>query len=107
MNASLLIKGFLIGVVTIVTLYTLTTFVVDKTQYAIKIRLGDPITQYKTPGLKFKLPFVTKVFFVDNRLLTYDADPGSIITKDKKEMIVDNYSKWKVVDPLKFYETVR
>ena len=58
------------------------------------------------PGLKFKMPFVTKVFYVDNRLLSNDSDPGSCSPKIK-EMIVDAYSKWKVSDPLKFYETVR
>jgi membrane protease subunit HflC len=44
---------------------------------------------------------------VDNRLLSNDSDPGTVFTEDKKEMIVDAYSKWKVSDPLKFYETVR
>jgi membrane protease subunit HflC len=53
------------------------------------------------------MPFLTKVFYVDNRLLSNDSDPGSVFTEDKKEMIVDAYSKWKVSDPLKFYETVR
>lgn len=97
--------GILIGTM-LMGLY-LCAFIVDQTQYAIKIRLGDPVTIYKTPGLKFKLPFVTRIYLVDNRVMTYDADPGSIFTKDKKEMVVDNYSKWRVSDPMKFYETVR
>jgi membrane protease subunit HflC len=85
----------------------LSTFIVDRTQYAVEIRLGDPVSVHMEPGLKFKMPFLTKVFYVDNRLLSYDADPGSVFTEDKKEMIVDAYSKWRVQDPLKFYETVR
>ena len=98
----------LIGaVVAVVVLYSATAFVIDQTEYAVKIRLGDPVTIYKEPGLYFKIPFITQIFVVDNRLLTYDADPGSIFTKDKKEMVVDNYAKWKVVDPLKFYQTMR
>ena len=104
MNAVKIIAGLVVAV--IVTFY-LATFTVDKTQYAITIRLGTPSEPYYDPGLKFMVPFVTKVFTVDNRLLTYDADPGSIITKDKKEMVVDNYAKWRVKDPLTFYETVR
>ncbi len=101
------VKGLMGVIIVIVGLYTLTAFVVDQTEYAVKIRLGDPVTIYKEPGLHFKLPFITRIFAVDNRLLTYDADPGSIFTKDKKEMVVDNYAKWRVVDPLKFYRTMR
>jgi len=85
----------------------LSTYIVDKTQYAIEILLGDPIDIVMEPGLNFKLPFVTRIVFMENRLQDYDADPGAVFTKDKKEMKVDTYSKWRVADPLKFYETVR
>jgi len=79
---------------------------VDKTQYAIEILLGDPV-DIVMPGLNFKMPFVSRIIFMENRLQDYDADPGAVFTKDKKEMKVDTYSKWRVKDPLKFYETVR
>ena len=85
----------------------LSTYIVDKTQYAIEILLGDPIDIVMEPGLNFKLPFVSRIIFMENRLQDYDADPGAVFTKDKKEMKVDTYSKWRVSDPLKFYETVR
>ena len=85
----------------------LSTYIVDKTQYAIEILLGDPVDIVLEPGLNFKLPFVTRIVFMENRLQDYDADPGAVFTKDKKEMKVDTYSKWRVSDPLKFYETVR
>ncbi len=88
------------------TIY-LSTYFVDKTQYAIEILLGDPVDIVLEPGLNFKLPFVTRIVFMENRLQDYDADPGAVFTKDKKEMKVDTYSKWRVSDPLKFYETVR
>ncbi|MBF0351428.1 MAG: protease modulator HflC [SAR324 cluster bacterium] len=102
-----MLKQITFGIIGLVALFYLTTYVVDKTQYAIEIRLGDPVTVHLEPGLKFKIPFITKIFYVDNRLLTYDADPGGIFTQDKKEMLVDNYARWRVTDPLKFYETVR
>ncbi|MBF0236154.1 MAG: protease modulator HflC [SAR324 cluster bacterium] len=102
-----MLKQITFGIIGLVALFSLTTYVVDKTQYAIEIRLGDPVTVHLEPGLKFKIPFITKIFYVDNRLMTYDADPGGIFTQDKKEMLVDNYAKWRVTDPLKFYETVR
>ena len=100
-NLLLIAGAVLVGIV------YLSTFIVDRTQFAVEIRLGDPVSVHMEPGLKFKMPFLTKVFYVDNRLLSNDSDPGSVFTEDKKEMIVDAYSKWKVSDPLKFYETVR
>ena len=98
--------GGIIILLAIGTIY-LSTYIVDKTQYAIEILLGDPVDIVMEPGLNFKLPFVTRIVFMENRLQDYDADPGAVFTKDKKEMKVDTYSKWRVSDPLKFYETVR
>lgn len=98
--------GGIIILIAIGTIY-LSTYIVDKTQYAIEILLGDPVDIVLEPGLNFKLPFVSRIVFMENRLQDYDADPGAVFTKDKKEMKVDTYSKWRVADPLKFYETVR
>ena len=98
--------GGIIILLTVGTIY-LSTYIVDKTQYAIEILLGDPVDIILEPGLNFKLPFVTRIIFMENRLQDYDADPGAVFTKDKKEMKVDTYSKWRVTEPLKFYETVR
>ena len=77
-------------------LFILSTYIVDKTQYAIEILLGDPVDIVMDPGLNFKLPFVSRIIFMENRLQDYDADPGAVFTKDKKEMKVDTYSKWRV-----------
>ncbi|MBT5485961.1 MAG: protease modulator HflC [Deltaproteobacteria bacterium] len=98
--------GGIILLLAISTIY-LSTYIVDKTQYAIEILLGDPVDIVLEPGLNFKFPFVSRIVFMENRLQDYDADPGAVFTKDKKEMKVDTYSKWRVSDPLKFYETVR
>ena len=95
------------AIIAISGVFYLGTYIVDKTQYAIEIRLGDAIDTITEPGLQFKIPFITRIFYVENRIQDFDADPGSVFTKDKKEMIVDTYSKWRVKDPLKFYQTVR
>jgi membrane protease subunit HflC len=95
------------AIIAISGVFYLGTYIVDKTQYAIEIRLGDAIDTITKPGLQFKIPFITRIFYVENRIQDFDADPGSVFTKDKKEMIVDTYSKWRVEDPLKFYQTVR
>ena len=69
--------------------------------------MGDVVDTVKDPGLEFKIPFITRIEYLENRIQDFDADPGPVFTKDKKEMKVDTYSKWKVEDPLQFYRTVR
>ncbi len=83
-------------------------FSVDQTERAIVLELGKPIGKEPlAPGLHFKLPFVQNVVFFDSRILNYDASPAEILTKDKKNMVVDNYTRWRITDPLQFYRTVR
>jgi len=81
-------------------------YTVDQTQRAIVLQLGKPVGDSKGPGLHFKIPFVQNVIFFDNRILEYDAPPAEILTKDKKNLVVDNYSRWRISDPLLFYRTV-
>ena len=80
-----------IGIVTLffVGAIYLSTYIVDRTQFAIEILLGDPVQIVMKPGLNFKIPFVSRIIFMENRLQDYDADPGAVFTKDKKEMKVD------------------
>ncbi|MEG6550532.1 protease modulator HflC [Desulfocurvibacter africanus] len=83
-------------------------FMVDQTERAIVLELGKPVGDKPLdPGLHFKLPFVQNVVFFDSRILNYDAEPAEILTRDKKNMVVDNYTKWRITDPLLFYRTVR
>jgi membrane protease subunit HflC len=102
-------KGTLliILIVAILFLANLSLFIVDETKQAIVLQFGKPIRAIKEPGLNWKLPFIQNVVFFEDRLLVYDAAPTEIITKDKKTLIVDNYARWKIVDPLKFLQTVR
>jgi membrane protease subunit HflC len=82
-------------------------FTVDQTQRGLLLQLGKPVKSDLKPGLHFKLPFVQNVVQFDYRVLEYDAPPAEILTEDKKNLVVDNYSRWRIVDPLKFYRTVR
>ncbi len=102
-------KGTLliILIVAILFLANLSLFIVDETKQAIVLQFGKPIRAIKDPGLNWKLPFIQNVVFFEDRLLVYDAAPTEIITKDKKTLIVDNYARWKIIDPLKFLQTVR
>jgi len=102
-------KGTMIIIIIIALLFlaNLSLFIVDETKQAIVLQFGKPIRVIAEPGLNFKLPFIQNVVFFEDRLLVYDAAPTEIITKDKKTLIVDNYARWKIIDPLKFLQTVR
>lgn len=83
------------------------TFQVGEWEQAILIQLGKPMGTVTEPGLHFKKPFVQEVQKFDKRLLEYDASPRELITKDKQQVVVDNYSRWRIVKPLLFFQTVR
>lgn len=82
-------------------------FTVDETEQAIIVQLGKYVRTVQEPGLHFKIPLVQTVIHFENRILEYDAAAAKVITADKKHLVVDNYARWKITDPLKFYETVR
>ncbi len=94
-------------VISIVILLSQSFYKVDQTQSALVIQLGKAVKVVDTPGLNFKKPFVQKVIYFDKRLLIYDATPSVIITKDKKNLVVDNYARWRIIDPLKYFQTMR
>ena len=84
-----------------------TFFVVDQTQQTLVLQLGKPLKALKEPGLYMKVPFLQQVIVFEKRILEYDAAPAEILSSDKKNLVVDNYSKWRIIDPLKFFQTVR
>ncbi|MBA7523025.1 Modulator of FtsH protease HflC [subsurface metagenome] len=102
-------KGTLLIVLIVAILFlaNLSLFIVDETKQAIVLQFGKPIKTISEPGLSWKIPFIQNVVFFEDRLLVYDAAPTEIITKDKKTLIVDNYARWKIIDPLMFLQTVR
>ncbi|MCA4774129.1 protease modulator HflC [Wolbachia endosymbiont of Mansonella perstans] len=84
-------------------------FVVQETKQAIVIQLGRVVRDIKESGLYFKLPFINNVEFLDKRVLDLSPDktPREVITADQKRIIVDAYAKYKIVDPITFYQAVR
>ena len=102
-------KRLLALVLPILTLIGLSSiFIVDETQQVVILQLGKPVKTVIEPGFNVKLPFPfqEKIVF-DDRLLEYDSPPEAILSKDKKSLIVDNYVRWKIVDPLQFLKTVQ
>ena len=82
-------------------------FTVDETEQAIITQLGKYVRTITKPGLHLKVPFLQNVHKFEDRVLEYDAAAAKIITSDKKHLVIDNYARWKIVDPLKLYQTVR
>ena len=97
----------LIVVAALVVGWNLALYTVPQWEQAIVVQLGEPVRTVQEPGLYFKLPFVQNVLYFDKRLLAYDAAPKEILTKDKQQLVVDNFSRWRIRDPLQFYRTVR
>jgi len=81
-------------------------FVLDQREQALVLQFGNPKQVISEPGLHFKFPWQNVRNF-DLRLLESDAAPNEVITKDKKSILVDNYARWKIIDPLKVYQVAR
>jgi len=94
-------------IIAVLILANLTLFTVDETKQAIVLQFGKPVRAIKESGLNWKLPFIQNVRYFEDRLLIYDSAPTEIITKDKKTLIVDNYARWRIINPLTFLQTVR
>lgn len=98
------------GTLTVCLLFVVasrTFYSVSEMEQAVVTQLGRPVRLINEPGLHVKVPFLQQLTFFDNRLLDYDAAPAPVITRDKKNLIVDNYAKWQIRDPLKFLQTVQ
>ncbi|MHC4573022.1 MAG: protease modulator HflC [Planctomycetota bacterium] len=93
--------------VVIVILLAASVFTVDETEQAIVTQLGKYVRTVNEPGLHFKVPFLQNVHKFEDRVLEYDAAAAKIITSDKKHLVIDNYARWRIVEPLKLYQTVR
>lgn len=96
-----------VGVLAAVLLFA-STYTLSQTEQAILTQFGEPLKEAVTePGLHFKVPFIQMVHVLDKRWLEYDGDPNEIPTRDKKYIGVDIYARWRISDPLKFYQAVR
>jgi len=84
----------------------LSFFTVKEINQAIVLQFGNPKRVLAEPGLKVKIPFIQNVVFLDRRILSLDPPPEEVIASDQKRLIVDAYSRFKIVDPLKFYISV-
>jgi membrane protease subunit HflC len=89
----ILLKGFL--------------YVVSEENQVVVTQLGKPVGVVREPGLHFKIPLIQSVNYFEKRILEYDADPSEVLMRDKKTLVIDNYARWKIADPLLFLQTVK
>ncbi len=102
-----IIAGVVLGVLVLVVLMG-SLFVVDETEQAIVLQFGKPVGEPITSaGLNFKIPFIQDVRKFDKRVLEWDGDENQIPTSDKKYIHVDTFGRWRIIDALKFLQSVR
>ena len=82
-------------------------FTVREDEQALILQFGNPQRQVSEAGLNIKIPFIQDTVFFDKRILDYDASAAEIPTKDQKQLVVDAFARYRIVDPLKFYQAVR
>ncbi len=100
-------NAFIIGLALVIALASMSMFTVHITQSAVLLELQKPKEIITEPGLYFKIPFIQKIRYFSKQLLDNDSPPAEVITRDKKNLLIDNFSLWRITDPLKFLETVR
>ena len=102
-------KKITIIIIVLIAIILLTTvFKVDVTEQVVILQFGKPVRTIQNPGLHWKLPVpIQNAVFFDKRLLEYDVQPAEVLSTDKKTLTVDNYVRWRIVDPLLFLQTLQ
>jgi len=83
-----------------------TFFTVNQTKQALVVRLGQPVRVITEPGLNVKVPFIDSVIYIDKRILDLESPSQEVIASDQKRLVVDAFARYRIMDPLKFYQTV-
>jgi membrane protease subunit HflC len=97
----------IIGIIaTITTILVASLFILDETEQAFVTQFGKLLREVKQPGLHFKIPLIQAVHKFEAGIMEYDAAKTKVITDDKKFLVIDISVRWKIVEPIKFYQTV-
>jgi membrane protease subunit HflC len=105
MNRNLLIGAGALAAVLLVVLMS-ALFTVHQTQQALVLQFGNPKRVITEPGLHVKLPFIQNAIYIDRRVLDFDAESQEVILGDQKRLVVDAFARYKITDPLRFYQSV-
>jgi membrane protease subunit HflC len=105
MNTRFLVPGILLALLIVASA---AAYSVGEAQQVIITQFGDPVGEpIKEPGLHFKVPFIQQANYFDKRFLEWDGSPNQVPTKDKRFIWVDTYARWRIVDPLRFFQRLR
>jgi membrane protease subunit HflC len=108
MNSNNIKVGLLAIVGLAIVLVYGSAYVVDETEQVVVTQFGRIVGEpKKDPGLKFKIPFIQKANYLPKILLEWDGDPGQIPTKDKTHIWVDTFARWRISDPITYFQTVK
>lgn len=101
------LAGIAAGILVLLIIGWASMFQVDQTRQALVVRLGEIVRPIDKPGLHFKIPFVESVIYIDNRILDLEVKPdGDVIASDQKRLVVDAFARYKITNPVTFYQTV-
>ncbi|MBL6974867.1 MAG: protease modulator HflC [Deltaproteobacteria bacterium] len=107
MKSNKIIIGTLVVAALLLAVASQSLFVVDMTEQVIITQMGEYVRSSDEPGLDMKLPFVQKSVRFEKRILVSDAPPAEYLTLDKKRLVVDSYTRWRIEDAIKFYMSVK
>ena len=96
----------IMAVVAIIIVASSSFYVVDIKSQCVITQFGRPVKIVQQPGLKIKTPFIQKAKFFEKRIIEWDGEPSDILTRDKENIGINTWARWKIVDPLKFYTSL-
>lgn len=106
MDEKKIIKALVIATISLI-LISSSIFTVDQREQVLVVQFGEPIRVINTPGIKLKVPFLQDTLFFDKRIIDLALAEQEVIASDQKRLIINAFTKYQIIDPLKFYTTVR
>jgi len=106
-KSNIMLYAVIVLVVAGIAVGASSVYTVDMRDQVIITQFGEYIRTNTQAGIDFKMPFIQKVYRFDKRILVSDANPAEYLTLNKKRLVVDNYTRWKIVNPLQFFKTVK
>lgn len=106
MSQNMLVGGIAVAVIGVIAALN-SAFIVRQTESALVLEFGKAVRIEEDPGLKWKVPFIQNVEFFDKRLIDFNAEPKEINASDQKRVIIDAFVRYRITDPLRFYQTVQ
>jgi modulator of FtsH protease HflC len=98
----------IVGALALLVLINSAVYTVGEAEQVILTQFGEPVgSPVITPGMHFKMPLIQKANYFDKRFLEWDGSPNQVPTKDKRFIWVDTYARWRITDPLKFFQRLR